>query len=45
MILLAGRQQIIYEEYLTYDEAEYIKELSQNRNDVRTISVLNIGTV
>ena len=40
MILLAGRQQIIYKVYLTSDEAEYIKELSQNRSDVPTILVL-----
>ena len=40
MISLAGHQQIIYEEYFTSEEAEYIKELSQNRNNVPTISVL-----
>ena len=40
MILLAGCQQIIYEEYFASEEAEYIKEFSQNRNDVPTISVL-----
>ena len=40
MILLAGRQQIIYEEYFPSEEAKYIKELSQNRNNVPTISVL-----
>ena len=39
MTTMDGREQVVFKDFLTHDEAQYIKELSLTKTDIPTMSV------